>query len=41
MKMLWPSNSPDLNAIEPTWFYIKKDNTKQGPTSNKKKLRVG
>jgi hypothetical protein len=19
MKLLWPGNSPDLNAIEPTW----------------------
>jgi hypothetical protein len=38
--MLWPSNSPDLNAIEPTWFYIKKETTKRGPTSNRKKLRV-
>ena len=40
MKMLWPANSPDLNAIEPTWFYIKKETTKQGPSSNRKKLKV-
>jgi transposase len=40
MKMLWPGNSPDLNAIERAWFYMKKETTKRGPTSNRKKLRV-
>ena len=40
MKMIWPSNSPDLNAIEPTWLYMKKETTKKGATSDKKKLRV-
>jgi transposase len=40
MKMLWPGNSPDLNVIEKAWFWIKKETTKQGPTSNRKKLRV-
>ena len=29
-KLLWPGNSPDLNAIEPTWFYLKKETTKKG-----------
>ena len=38
--MLWPSNSPDLNAIDPTWFYMKKETTKKGPTSNRKKLKA-
>ena len=40
MKMLWPGNSPDLNAIEKAWFWIKKETTKREPTSNRKKLRV-
>jgi hypothetical protein len=40
MKMIWPSNSPDLNAIEPLWFWMKRETTKRGPTSNRKKLRV-
>jgi hypothetical protein len=28
--MLWPANSPDLNAIEPTWFWMKRETTKHG-----------
>src|SRR5450432_3174202 len=35
-RLLWPPNSPDLNMIEPTWFWMKRDTTKRGPiTSNK------
>jgi hypothetical protein len=22
-RLLWPGNSPDINAIEPTWAYMK------------------
>ena len=40
IKMLWPSNSPDLNAIKLIWFWMKKETTKRGATSNRKKLRV-
>jgi hypothetical protein len=40
MKMLWPSNPPDLNTIEPMWFYMKKETTKRGPISSRTKLRV-
>jgi transposase len=40
MKMLWPSNSPDLNAIERLWYHMKRETTKRGPTSNGKKLRA-
>ena len=28
--MLWPDNYPDLNIIEPYWFYIKLEITKTG-----------
>ena len=30
VRMLWPANSPDLNIIEPYWFYIKVKTTKKG-----------
>lgn len=34
-KMLWPGNSPDLNAIEPCWFWIKKQTTRKGAPATK------
>jgi transposase len=40
MKMLWLGNSPDLNVIKKAWFWMKKETTKRGPTSDKKKLRA-
>jgi hypothetical protein len=40
MKMLWPANSPNLNAIEKAWFYMKRETTKRGPTTDRKKLKV-
>jgi transposase len=40
MKMLWPANSPDLNAIEKAWYWMKRQTTKKGPTSDRKKLRI-
>jgi len=30
IRILWPGNSPDLNAIEPCWFYMKRMTTKKG-----------
>lgn len=24
MKLLWPGNSPDLNIIEPAWYWLKR-----------------
>ncbi len=30
-RLLWPGNSPDLNAIEPCWMWMKKETTKNGP----------
>jgi hypothetical protein len=35
-RLLWCGNSPDLNAIEPAWPYMKRTTTKKGaPTSRK------
>jgi len=28
--LLWCLNSPDLNMIEPLWFYLKRQTTKKG-----------
>jgi transposase len=36
LRLLWPGNSPDLNAIEPTWMYMKRDTTKKGPPTQRK-----
>jgi len=34
MRLLWLGNSPDLNAIEPCWWWMKNRSTAQGaPTS--------
>lgn len=38
-KLLWPGNSPDLNAIEPCWFWMKRQTTKRGPITNEKLLK--
>jgi len=38
-RMLWPSNSPDLNAIEPPWMWMKRETTKYGAASSKKQMK--
>ncbi|EEA19298.1 conserved hypothetical protein [Talaromyces marneffei ATCC 18224] len=35
-RLLWPGNSPDLNAVEPTWFWLKKRTTLQGAPGDRK-----
>jgi hypothetical protein len=32
----WPGNSPDLNTIEPCWFWLKKRTTARGAPRDKK-----
>ena len=39
MKLLWPGNSPDLNAIEPAWPYMKRRTTCRGAKSVGKRMR--
>jgi hypothetical protein len=38
--MLWPAKSPDLNIIEPCWFYIKVEITKKGAIYSDEELRA-
>jgi hypothetical protein len=38
-KLLWPGNSPDLNAIKPTWWWMKQKTTKKGAATSKKELQ--
>lgn len=35
-RLLWCSNSPDLNMIEPCWFWMKRETTKKGAPKNRK-----
>jgi hypothetical protein len=34
-RLLWCGNSPDLNAIEPCWFWMKRYTTKKGAPKNR------
>jgi hypothetical protein len=38
-KILWPRNSSDVNAIEPTWFQIKKETIRKGLITSNIKLK--
>jgi len=40
-RLLWVPNSPDLNMIEPTWMWMKRETTKKGaPQSRKEAEKV-
>ncbi|KAL6352059.1 hypothetical protein LRP88_14872 [Fusarium phalaenopsidis] len=40
-RLLWCGNSPDLNAIEPAWPYLKRITTKKGaPKSRREAIRA-
>lgn len=36
VRLLWPGNSPDLNASEPAWFWLKRKTTAQGAPANRR-----
>jgi hypothetical protein len=38
-KLDWLANSPNFNAIEPTWFWMKRETTKNGPIDSNEGLR--
>jgi transposase len=38
-RFLWPGNSPDLNTIEPTWLWMKRETTKKGPIHSNAQLK--
>jgi len=39
IKLLWPGNSPDLNAIEPTWNWMKRETTGKGCPTGKAEMK--
>jgi transposase len=38
-RLLWPGNSPDLNAIEPCWYWMKRKTTEKGAIYSEKELK--
>lgn len=41
LKLPWTGNSPDLNAIEPTWWWMKRETSKKGRVGGTKELKGG
>jgi hypothetical protein len=40
IRLLWPGNSPDLNAIELTWNWMKRKTTEKGCPTSKKQMKA-
>ena len=40
LRLIWPPNSPDLNMIEPCWYWMKKQTTKKGIATSKADLEA-
>ena len=38
--MLWPGNSPDLNAIEKAWAWLKRQTTARGCPKTRRELEA-
>ena len=38
-RLLWPANAPDLNAIEPAWWWMKRRTISRGASATKKALQ--
>ena len=36
LRLLWCPNSPDLNMIEPLWFYLKKQIIRKGALQSRR-----
>lgn len=39
IKLIWPSNSPDINAIEFAWAWMKKETSERGIATSNKQLK--
>jgi transposase len=39
-RLIWPANSPDLNMIEPCWYWMKRETTKNGALTSAVKLKA-
>ena len=40
MRLVWPANSPNLNIIEPYWFQIKRETTKNSAFTSAAALKA-
>jgi transposase len=39
-RLIWPGNSPDLNAIKPAWPYLKRTTTKKGALTSRTQVEA-
>jgi transposase len=40
LRLLWPANSPDLNAIEKAWPWLKRVTTARGCPKTRKEMEI-